>query len=98
MQAQQAIAAGCQVQAIQLPLLAPRPCPQLSYIHRLFDVEGLLHSLESPEAREAAEQKLEPIRWAWAIQDRAGLGTMQKAGAELHGQPGHTQCLHAATQ
>ncbi|PRW60975.1 DNA polymerase alpha catalytic subunit [Chlorella sorokiniana] len=35
---------------------------QLSYVHRLFDVEGLLHSLDSPEAREAAEQKLDPIR------------------------------------
>lgn len=62
MPAQQAIAAGCQVHATQLPPSCPPPCPQLSYIHRLFDVEGLLHSLESPEAREAAEQKLEPIR------------------------------------
>lgn len=35
---------------------------QLSYYHRLFDVEGVLHSLESTEAQAAAKEKLAPIR------------------------------------
>lgn len=35
---------------------------QLSFYHRLFDVEGVLHSLESGEAQEAAVEKLAPLR------------------------------------
>lgn len=40
---------------------APPPL-QLSHCHRLFDVEGVLHSLESREAQEAAVEKLAPLR------------------------------------
>lgn len=35
---------------------------QLSHCHRLFDVEGVLHSLDSREAQEAALEKLAPLR------------------------------------
>lgn len=35
---------------------------QLSHYHRQFDVEGVLHSLESQEAKDAAKEKLQPIR------------------------------------
>lgn len=36
---------------------------QLSYYHRLFDVEGALHALgDSRDARAAAEEKLQPVR------------------------------------
>lgn len=43
--------------------LATMPTPsQLSHCHRLFDVEGVLHSLDSREAQEAALEKLAPLR------------------------------------
>ena len=35
---------------------------QLSYYHRLFDVESVLHSLGSHDAQMAAIEKLAPIR------------------------------------
>jgi hypothetical protein len=35
---------------------------QLSYLHRLVDVEGVLHSLENREAAAAAGEKLARLR------------------------------------
>lgn len=46
-------------------LLIPPPGAlplQLSHCHRLFDVEGVLHSLDSREAQDAALEKLAPLR------------------------------------
>jgi hypothetical protein len=43
----------------------PPPFPrrlQLSYFHRLFDMESLMHSLNSKEAQAAAADRLAPIR------------------------------------
>jgi hypothetical protein len=48
-----------------IPYIPPSVAPtamQLSYLHRLFDVEGLLHSLGDREAASAAAEKLAPLR------------------------------------
>lgn len=47
---------------LSLASAALQPPLQLSHCHRLFDVEGVLHSLDSREAQEAALEKLAPLR------------------------------------
>jgi len=48
--------------ATSLHNLACLPAVQLSYYHRLFDVEGVLHFLESDNAQAAALEKLAPLQ------------------------------------
>ncbi|PSC73303.1 DNA polymerase alpha catalytic subunit [Micractinium conductrix] len=54
---------------------------QLSYFHRLFDVEGVLHSLESREAQAAAQEKLAAVR---PVLDDAAAVTGAVRGASAY--------------
>ena len=62
--------------------VSPWPSPlQLSYFHRLFDVEGVLHSLESREAQAAAQEKLAAVR---PVLDDAAAVTGAVRGASAY--------------